>query len=84
MTLNRATEIISKSHPEFKPVSVVDYKGYFVFDIAPKNYDPETNGEWTGELIAVDKMFEVTMHFIPMLHDPDAYARAVETNITYF
>lgn len=82
--LNEAINIMSKMHPKLKLVSVVDYDNYFVFSAHPTDYDRDTNGEYLGGLIAVDKLFKVTMHFIPLLHNPSEYAKAAKNNVTYF
>ena len=83
MVLEEAIKIISSEYPSFKLVSVVDYDNYFVFSIIPPGHDIERDGEWLGGLVAVDKLFKVTMHFIPLQHNPDAYAKAAQ-NVKYF
>lgn len=84
MVLEEAIQIISNAYPNFKFISVVDYDNYFVFNIVPPNHNIETDGEWMGGLVAVDKVFKVTMHFVPFQHNLAAYAKAAETNIKYF
>ena len=84
MKLEEAVNIINEEYPKYKLLSVVDYNNYFVFNIVPPDYNVEEYGEWFGGLVAVDKLFKLPMHFIPLEHDPAAYAEAVKTNITYF
>lgn len=84
MKLEEAVSIIKQEYPNFNLVSVVDYDNYFVFSITPPGYDIEENGEWLGGLVAVDKLFKVSMHFIPLQHNPAEYIKAVENNIKYF
>lgn len=83
MKLPEAVKIISDAYPGFRLISVVDYDNYFVFSIIPPGHDLERDGEWMGGLVAVDKLFKVTMHFVPMQHNLVAYAKAAE-NIKYF
>lgn len=83
MKLQEAIKIISDTYPRFKLISVVDYDNYFVFSIIPPGHDLERDGEWMGGLVAVDKLFKVTMQFIPLQHNPSAYAKACK-NIKYF
>lgn len=71
-------------YPNYKLINVVDYNNYFVFNIAPPNHNVATDGEWFGGLVAVDKLFKVTMHFVPLQHNPSEYAKAAKNNITYF
>lgn len=84
MKLEEAVNIIQEEYPNYNLISVVDYDNYFVFSIIPPNYDIEKYGEWFGGLVAVDKMFKLCMHFIPLEHDPSAYINAVQNNIKYF
>ena len=84
MKLEEAVSIVRESYPNYTLINVVDYDNYFVFNITPPEYDIETNGEWLGGLVAIDKMLKIPMHFIPLQHNPSAYAKAVKTNITYF
>lgn len=84
MKLEEAVSIINEEYPKYKLLSVVDYDNYFIFNIVPPDYDVDRYGEWFGGLVAVDKLFKLSMHFIPLEHDPVAYNKAVETNITYF
>lgn len=84
MKLEEAINLIKEEYPNYNLNSVVDYDGYFVFDITPPDYDPEKYGAWLGGLVAVDKLFKLTMHFIPLEHDSAAYAKAVKNNIKYF
>jgi hypothetical protein len=83
MKLEEAITIIKEEYPNYNLISVVDYDNYFVFNILPPDYNVEKYGEWFGGLVAVDKLFKVTMHFIPLEHNPDAYIKAVQ-NIKYF
>ena len=84
MKLEDAVSIIKQEYPNYKIISVVDYNNYFVFDIMPFDYDFDKYGPWLGGLVAVDKMFKLTMHFVPLEHDPVAYSKATESNIKYF
>lgn len=84
MKLEEAVSIIRESYPNYNLINVVDYNNYFVFNITPPNHNIETDGEWFGGLVAVDKLFKVTMHFIPLQHNPVEYAKAAKNNITYF
>lgn len=84
MKIEEAITVIHKRYPNYKLINVVDYDNYFVFNITPPNHNIETDGEWLGGLVAVDKARKVTMHFIPLQHNPSEYARAVKNNITYF
>lgn len=84
MKLEEAVSIMNEEYPNYKLISVVDHDNYFVFSITPPDYDVNKYGEWLGGLIAVDKLFKIPMHFIPLQHDPVAYAKAVKTNIKYF
>lgn len=84
MKLEEAINIIKEEYPKYNLISVVDYNNYFVFNITPPDYTIERYGEWFGGLVAVDKIFKLTMHFIPLEHNPDAYAKAAENNIKYF
>jgi hypothetical protein len=83
MKLEEAINIIKEEYPNYNLISVVDYDNYFVFNILPPDYDVEKYGEWFGGLVAVDKLFKLSMHFIPLEHNPSAYAKAVQ-NIKYF
>ena len=83
MNLEEAINIIKEEYPNYNLISVVDYDNYFVFNITPPDYDVKQYGEWFGGLIAVDKLFKLTMHFIPLQHNPDAYIKASQ-NIKYF
>jgi hypothetical protein len=83
MKLEEAINIIKEEYPNYNLISVIDYDNYFVFNILPPDYDVEKYGEWFGGLVAVDKLFKVTMHFIPLEHNPSAYAKAAQ-NIKYF
>lgn len=84
MKLEEAINIIKEEYPNYNLISVVDYDNYFVFNILPPDYDVEKYGEWFGGLVAVDKIFKLSMHFIPLEHNPNAYNKAVQTNIKYF
>ena len=84
MKLEEAINIIKEEYPKYDLISVVDYDNYFVFSIVPPNYTIEQYGEWFGGLVAVNKLFKLTMHFIPLQHNPAAYAKAVENNTKYF
>lgn len=84
MKLGEAIQIISDTHPGFNLVNVVDYNNYFVFNITPPGHNADRDGEWLGGLVAVDKLFKIPMHFIPLEHDPVSYAKAVQNNIKYF
>ena len=84
MKLEEAVNIIRESYPSYNLINVVDYDNYFVFNITPPKHDIEKDGEWLGGLVAVDKMFKIPMHFIPLQHNPSAYAKAAKNNITYF
>ena len=84
MKLEEAIHIIKEEYPNYNLISVVDYDNYFVFNITPPGYDIEQYGEWFGGLVAVDKMIKLTMHFIPLEHNPSAYAKATQNNIKYF
>ena len=84
MKIEEAINSIKKEYPGFNLINGVDYDNYFIFSITPPDYSIEGNGEWLGGLVAVDKIFKVSMHFIPMQHNPDAYLKAVENNIKYF
>lgn len=84
MKLEEAVKIISDDYPGFKLVNVVDYDNYFVFNIIPTGHNVDRDGEWLGGLVAVDKLFKLTMHFIPLQHNPAAYAKAATSNIKYF
>lgn len=84
MKLEEAIQIIKEEYPKYKLLSVVDYDNYFVFNIVPPDYDVDRYGEWFGGLVAVDKLFKLTMHFIPLEHDPEKYVQATKTNIKYF
>lgn len=84
MKIEEAINIIREEYPNYNLINVVDYDNYFVFNITPPNHNIKTDGEWFGGLVAVDKTFKVTMHFIPLQHNPSAYAEAVKSNITYF
>lgn len=83
MKLEEAIKIIKKEYPGYNLVSVIDYDNYFVFDITPPKYDVEKYGAWLGGLVAVDKLFKLTMHFIPLEYDVDEYRKAAQ-NIKYF
>lgn len=84
MKLEEAINIIKEEYPNYNLNSVVDYNNYFVFDITPPDYDVGKYGAWFGGLVAVDKLFKLPMHFIPLEHDPEAYDIAVQNNIKYF
>jgi hypothetical protein len=84
MKIEEAIAIIREVYPNYNLINVVDYNSYFVFNITPPDHNIETDGEWFGGLVAVDKLFKVTMHFIPLQHNPDEYAKAAKNNITYF
>lgn len=84
MKLEEAVSIIKEEYPNYNLISVVDYDNYFVFNIIPSDYDVEKYGEWLGGLVAVDKLFKLAMHFIPLEHDSEAYIKAVQNNIKYF
>lgn len=84
MKLEEAINIIKEEYPNYKLISVVDFDNYFVFDITPPGYDVNRCGEWLGGLVAVDKMFKLTLHFIPLEHDAVAYNKAVQNNIKHF
>lgn len=84
MKIEEAINLIKETYPNYKLISVVDYDNYFVFNITPPHHNKKSDGEWTGGLVAVDKLFNLTMHFIPLQHNPSAYAKAVENNIKYF
>ena len=84
MKLKEAIRIMNEEYPNYKLISVVDYDNYFVFNIVPPDYDVEQYGEWFGGLIAVDKLFKLTMHFIPLEHNPAAYSKAAKDNTKYF
>ena len=84
MKLEEAIQIITEEYPKYKLLSVVDYDNYFVFNIVPPDYDVDRHGEWFGGLVAVDKLFKLTMHFIPLEHDSEAYAKAAKNNIKHF
>lgn len=84
MKLEEATNIIREEYPNYKLISVVDYDNYFVFNIVPPDYNVEQYGAWFGGLVAVDKTFKLTLHFIPLEHNADAYAKATQNNIKYF
>ena len=84
MKLEEAVSIIRESYPNYNLINVVDYDKYFVFNTTPPKYNIEMNGEWLGGLVAIDKIRKIPMHFIPLQHNPSAYAEAVKNNITYF
>lgn len=84
MNLDESLKIIAEAYPDFKTISVVDYDNYFVFNITPSSHSVEKNGEWLGGLVAVDKMFKLTKHFIPLDHNQAAFEKAVRENTTYF
>jgi len=84
MKLEEAVSIIKEEYPNYNLISVVDYDNYFVFNITPPDYDVEKYGGWFGGLVAIDKLFKLSMHFIPLEHDPVAYAKAVQNNTKYF
>ena len=84
MKVEEAIKIIKEEYPNYTLISVVDYDNYFVFDIMPPEYDIDKYGEWFGGLVAIDKLFKPTMHFIPIEHDTAAYNKAVQNNIKYF
>ena len=82
MKLTDAVQIMHETYPGFNLISVVDYDDYYVFNVSPPGYDVARKGEWLGGLVAVDKMFRVPIHFIPLMHP--GYAEAADNNITYF
>ena len=84
MKLEEAIQIILEEYPGFALVSVVDYDNYFVFSITPPDHDVDRDGDWLGGLVAINKMFKLPMHFIPLQHNPSAYAKAAQENIKYF
>ena len=84
MKLEEAVKVIREEYPGYKLISVTDYNNYFVFSIIPPDYDVEHRGEWFGGLVAVDKLFKLSSHFIPLEHDPTAYSEAIKNNIKYF
>lgn len=84
MKLEEALQIIHEDYPGFRTVNVVDYDNFFVFNITPPGHDRTFNGEWFGGLVAVDKLFKITMSFNPLQHNPAAYAKAAQNNIKYF
>lgn len=84
MKLDEALQIITKDYPGFKVHNAVDCGSYFVFNITPPKHDITKDGEWFGGLVAVDKVFKVTLNFNPLNHPDSNYADAAKNNITYF
>ena len=83
MKLEEALDIISDKYPDFNILSVVDYDNFYVFSIVPKSHNTNQDGTWFGGLIAVDKVKKITLNFNPLLHDPSAYAKAVNDTIKW-
>lgn len=84
MILDEAISIIKKDYPGFKLVNAVDYDNYFVFNIMPPKHDIDRDGEWFGGLVAVDKLFKLTLSFNPLEYNSSEYMEATKNNITYF
>lgn len=84
MKLEEAVSIIKEEYPNYNLISVVDFNNYFVFNVTPPYYDVEKYGEWSGGLVAVDKLFKLPMHFVPLEHDSAEYVKATQNNIKYF
>ena len=84
MKLEEAVLIIKEEFPEFKLINAVDYSNYFVFNITPPEHDIEKDGGWIGGLVAVDKLFGITLSFNPLQYNQLEYAKAIKNNITYF
>ena len=84
MTLEEAVNIIKNDYPDFKLINVVDYNNYFVFNIIPPKHNIDKDGEWFGGLVAVDKLFKLTLNFNPLEYNSSEYTQAAENNITYF
>lgn len=84
MKIEEAITIIREAYPNYNLINVVDYDNYFVFNISPPHHNIKTDGEWFGGLVAVDKLFKVTKHFIPLQYNSSEYAKAAKNNIVYF
>lgn len=82
ISLDQARYIILQEYPDRKPVSVVDYNIFYVFNLVPRNYDPETDGIVYDNLKAVRKDDGRIMTFNPLEHGGEEYLEAVENTIT--
>lgn len=82
ISLDQARFIVIKEYPDRKPVSVVDYDIFYVFNLIPRNYDPETDGLVYDSLKAVRKDDGRVLTFMPLHHNPSKYEEAVEQNLT--
>lgn len=82
ISLDQARYIILQEYPDRKPVSVVDYDIFYIFNLMPRNYDPEIDGIVYDNLKAVRKDDGRTMTFNPLVHGGEKYLEAVENGIT--
>lgn len=78
MTESEACNILRKEYPDYKLLTVTDYKGYYVFVMQPKNM-PDACLSMENPT-AVEKSTGKTFTFHPMLNDPKAYFKAVREN----
>lgn len=81
ISLDQARYIILQEYPDRKPVSVVDYDIFYVFNLMPRNYKSETDGIVYDSLKAVRKDDGRVLSFIPLHHDSRKYAESVEKSL---
>lgn len=85
ISLEEAKSIVLKKYPNYKIKSSVDYKNLYVFDLIPKNMDPNSDGMLLENPVAIEKDGEHrTMRFHPLDHNPSAYMKAVNDAIVYY
>lgn len=81
ISLDQARYIILQEYPDRKPVSVADYDIFYIFNLMPRNYEPETDGIVYDSLKAVRKDDGRVLTFNPLYHDSRKYAETVEKSL---
>lgn len=81
ISLDQARYIMLQKYPNLKLISVVDYDVLYVFNTMLKDYDPKTDEIAYDGLKAVRKDDGRVLTFIPLQHNPEEYATAVERTL---